>query len=84
MCYSRTVNNAANRIQEKACRDICTNESNLSFDELLNEDRMVSTHMKNRLLLPTDIFSAKNKLSPQIISEIFSFIENPTKNLSQL
>ena len=43
MFHSRTMNNRINTLHEKALRPVYTNKPNLSFDDLLKEDKSVNT-----------------------------------------
>ena len=49
----------------------------LAFQELLAEDKSVSTHQKNLQLLATEIFKSKTGLSPELMNNIFHFVERP-------
>ena len=47
MFHSRTMNNRINTLHEKALRLVYTNKPNLSFYELLKEDKSVKIHQRN-------------------------------------
>ena len=66
MFHSRTMNNGINALHEKALRLAYTNKSNLSFDDLLKEDKSVKIHQKNLQILATKIYKVKNNLGPKI------------------
>ena len=55
MFHSRTMNNRINTRHEKALRLVYTNKSNLSFDDLLNENKSVKIRQKNLQILATKI-----------------------------
>ena len=77
MFHSRTMNNRINTLHEKALRLVCTNKSNLSFDDLLKEDKPVKIHQKNLQILATEIYKVTNDLGPKIMADIFHFVEKP-------
>ena len=75
--HSRTMNNRINILHEKALRLVYTNKPNLSFDDLLKEDKSVKIHQKNLQILATEIYKVKNDLGPKIMADIFHFVEKP-------
>ena len=75
MFHSRTMNNRINTLHEKALRLVYTNKSNLSFDDLLKEDKSVKIHQKNLQILATVIYKVKNDLGLKIMADIFHFVE---------
>ena len=77
MFHSRTMNNRINTLHEKALRLVYTNKSNLSFDDLLKEDKSVKIHQKNLQILATEIYKVKIDLGPKIMVGIFHFAEKP-------
>ena len=77
MFHSRTMNNRINTLHEKALRLVYTNKSNLSFDDLLKEDKSVKIHQKNLQMLATEIYKVKNDLGPKTMADIFHFVEKP-------
>ena len=77
MFHSRTMNNRNNTLHEKALRLVNTNKPNLSFDDLLKEDKLVKTHQKNLQILATEIYKVKNDLGPKIMAGVFHFVEKP-------
>ena len=64
MFHSRTMNNRINAVREKALRVVYTRKPNLSFDDLLKEDKSVKIHQKNLKILATEIYKVKNDLGP--------------------
>ena len=64
MFHSRTMNNRINALLEKVLRVVYTNKPNLSFDDLLKEDKSVKIHQKNLKILATEIYKVKNDLGP--------------------
>ena len=80
MCHSRTLNNRINNIHLRALR-IVHQDTQSSFEELLQKDNSVSVHMKNLQYLATEIFKVKYGLSPIIMNEVFNFQENESYNL---
>ena len=71
------MNNRINTLHEKALRLVYTNKSNLSFGDLLKEDKSVKIHLKNLQILATEICRVKNDLGSKIIADIFHFVEKP-------
>ena len=47
----------------------------MSFQELLIEDNSIKIHHRNLQKLVTEIFKVKNCLSPELMNDIFEFIE---------
>ena len=45
------------------------------FEELLKKDKSVTVHQRNLQLLATEIFKTKKRLNPEIMENIFNFIE---------
>ena len=71
------MNNRINTPHEKALRLVYTNKSNLSFDDLLKEDKLVKIHLKNLQILATEIYKIKNDLGPKFMTDIFHIVEKP-------
>ena len=49
--HSRTMNKKINKIYEKVLRLVYKDETNLSFDELLEKDKLISIHQRNLQIL---------------------------------
>ena len=77
MFYSRTINNRINTLHENALRMVCAKKPNLSFNDLLKEDKSVKIHQKNLEILATEIYKVKKNLGPKIMADIFHFVEKP-------
>ena len=73
------MNNRINTLYEKALRLVHTNKPNLSFDDLLKEDKSVKINQKNLLILTTKIYKVKNDLGTKIMADIFHSVEKPYK-----
>ena len=71
------MNNRINAVREKALRVVYTRKPNLSFDDLLKEDKSVKIHQKNLQILATEIYKVKNDLGPKVVADIFHFAEKP-------
>ena len=71
---SRKINNRINRIQERALR-IVYKDYVSTFAQLLQKDSFVSIHIRNLQIPATEIFKARNNLSPPIVQNIFRTIE---------
>ena len=80
MCHGRGLNNKINNIHERALR-IVYQDKKSSFETLLKRDKSTSIHVKNFQHLPTELFKVKNDFSPEIMKEIFVFLENKIYNL---
>ena len=65
------MNNRVNTLHENALRLVYTNKSNLSFDDLLKEDKLVKIHQKK-----LEIYKVKNDLGPKIMADTFHFVKN--------
>ena len=77
--YSRKINNRMNRIQKRALRIVCKDYV-LTLAQLLEKDSSVSIHIRNLQVLETEIFKARNNVSPPIVQNIFRTTE-PTYSL---
>ena len=63
-----------NRTQERALR-IFYKDYVSTFPQLLEKDSLVSIHIRNLQVLATEIFKARNNLSPPIVQNIFRTTE---------
>ena len=77
MSHSRTMNNRINKIHEKALRLVYKDETNFSLDDLLKKDKSVSIHQRNLQILATEIYEVRNDLGPEIMKDIFHFVQKP-------
>ena len=75
MFHSRTMNNRINTLHEKALRLVYTIKPNLSFDDLLKEDKLVKIYQKNLQILATEIYKVKNYLGHNIMADVFYFVK---------
>ena len=76
MFHSRNLNERTNHIHERALR-IVYKDFNSSFQELLIEDNSLNIHHRNLQKLMTEFFKVKNGLSPELMIDVFEFIEKP-------
>ena len=76
MLHSRKLNERINHIHERTLR-IVDKDFNSSFQELLIEDDSLNIHHRNLQKLATEIFKDNNGLSPQLMDNVFGFIEKP-------
>ena len=76
MFYSRKLNEGIDHIHERALR-IVYKDFNSSFQELLIEDNSLNIHHRNLQKLVTEILKVKNGLSPELMNDVFEFIEKP-------
>ena len=63
------------KFAKKALRK--TKETNLALDDLLKKDKSVSIHQRNLQILATVIYKVKNDLGPEIMKNIFHFVQKP-------
>ena len=71
------MNKRINKIHEKGWRLVYKNETNLSFDGVMKKDKSVSIHQRNMKILDTNIFKMRNDLGPEIMKDIFHFVQKP-------
>ena len=71
MFHNRTLNNKINKLHERALRLAYNNDSS-SFQELLELDNSMSVHHRNLQKLATEMYKARNNLSPTPIQGIFN------------
>ena len=83
MFHTRKVNERINHIQESALR-IVYKDFNLLFQVLLIEDNSLSIHSRNQQKRVTKIFKVKNGLSPELMNDVFEFIEKQSSLQSTL
>ena len=80
MLHSRKQEHSINKIHERALR-ITYSDNNSSFEDLLEKDKSVTIHQKNLQYLATEMYKVKNKISPQIMEDVFEIRELPSYNL---
>ena len=83
MFHSRKLNEKNNHLHEKALR-IVYKDFKLSFQELLIENNSLNIHQKYLQKLVTEIFKVKNGLSPELMNDVFEFIEKTITAYEQL
>ena len=76
MFHSGKLNERINHIHELTPK-IVYKDFNSSFQELLIEDNSLNIHHRNLQKLVTEIFKVKNGLSPELMNDVFEFIEKP-------
>ena len=74
MFHSRKLNERIDHIHERALR-IVYEDFNLSFQELLIDDSSLNIHYRYLQKLVTEIFTVKNGSSPELMNDVFKFIE---------
>ena len=80
MVQSRKLSHHINSIHERALR-ITYQDYKTTFLELLPKDNSVTIHQQNFQVLATEIFKAKNDLSPKVMKEVFK-LKGPSYSLS--
>ena len=73
MFHSRAMEHRINRIHKRTLRLIYPNQHQLTFKELLEKNKTVSIHQRNLQILATEIYKAKNKISPEVVNSLFEF-----------
>ena len=76
--HSKELNNRINRIYEQALR-LLYQDDILSFAKLLEKGNSVTTHQRNLQVLAAEILKLKNKLTSEILKELFE-IQKPAYN----
>ena len=71
VCHSRTLNNKINRLHKRCLRMIYNNKLS-SFQNLLDQDRSVSAHMRNLQTPAIEMYKASKGIAPKIFADIFS------------
>ena len=69
--HSRILNNKINKLHERALR-LEYKKENLTFQDLLELDNSVTVHQKNLQKLATEMYKAKNNLSPLPMQDLFN------------
>ena len=80
MFHSRHLNSEINRLKE-CCVWVIYNDKTLSFEQLLENDNSLSIHHRNIQALVIEMYKVTNRLSPEIMSEIFQISEKSRYNL---
>ena len=80
LCHSRALNSKINRLHER-CLRIIFNDKISTFKELLEKDNYVSIHYRNLQALAIEMYKVANKMSPEIMNEIFQLREKSHYNL---
>ena len=71
------MNKRINKIHEKALRLVYKDEKNLSLDDLTKKGKSISIHQRHLQILATEIYKVRNDLGPQIMEDIFNFVQKP-------
>ena len=74
MNHSRTLNNRITRIHERSLR-VVYNDKKSTFEELLEMDKSITTHIRNLQILVTEMFKVKNGIAPEIMNDVFQITE---------
>ena len=70
MFHSRKLNNRINKIHERSLR-LVYDDNFSNFEELLNKDGSVTIHERNIQALAIELYKAVNKISPELVSQVF-------------
>ena len=71
MLHSRRNNSIIRNLHER-CLRLIYNNKNSSYEELLTKDGSVSVHHRNIQALATEFYKIKNRLLPELFTEIFA------------
>ena len=82
MFHSRKMEHRINSIHKRALKLVYQNSHDLTFQELLAKDKSVSAHQKNLQLLATETFKSKTDVPPELMNDIFHFVESPYNSRS--
>ena len=77
MFHSRKIEHRINKIHKRALKLVYQDYPDLTFLEFLAIEMSVSVHQKNLQLLATEIFKSKAGMSPELMNDIFHFVETP-------
>ena len=77
MFHSRKMEHRINSIHKRTLKLVYQDSPDLTFQELLAEDKSVNVHQKNLQLLATEIFKSKTGVSPELMNGISYFVERP-------
>ena len=71
MFHNNRLNTKINKLHERALRIIYSNDSELTFDELLDKDNSFCIHHQNIKSLAIEMFKVVNNLSEGMIKDLF-------------
>ena len=74
MFHRRKLNHRINSIHDTALR-VAYQDYKSMFLQLLQKDNSVTIHQRDLQVLATEIFKAKNDLTPEIMKEVFELKE---------
>ena len=77
MLHSRKMEYRINSIHQRALKLVYQDFHDLTFQELLAKDKLVSVHQKNLQLLATEIFKSKTGVLPELMNDMFHFVARP-------
>ena len=77
MFRSGKMDHRINSIHKRALKLVYEDSHNLTFQELMTKEKSVSVHQKNLQLLATEIFKSKIGGSPELMNNIFHFLDKP-------
>ena len=80
MFHSRAMEHSTKRIHERTLRLIDPNQHQLTFKKHLEKNKTVRIRQRNLQNLETEIYKAKNKISPEDINLLLDFT-NKSYNL---
>ena len=82
ICHSRANNNKINRLRER-CLRIVYNDTQSSFNELLEKDGSASIHIWNIEILATEMYKPISNLSPPVMKRVSKLNRDSHYNLRQ-
>ena len=75
MFHSRKMEHRISSIHKRVLKLVYQDSPDLTFQEFLAKDKSVSVYQKNLQLLATEIFKFKTGVSPELMNDIFHFVE---------
>ena len=77
MFHSRKMEYRISSIHKRTLKLVYQDSHDLTFQELLAKDKSVSVQQKNLQLLATEIYKYKTGVSPDLMNDVFHFVERP-------
>ena len=82
MFHSRKMKHTIDYIHKRALKLVYQDSDDLTYHELLAKGESVSVHQKNHHLLACQIFKSKTGVWPEMMNDIFHFVERPYNLMS--
>ena len=82
MFHSRKMKHTIDYIHKRALKLVYQDSDDITYHELLAKGESVSVHQKNHHLLACQIFKSKTGVWPEMMNDIFHFVERPYNLMS--